>query len=176
MTPPLGLDDAASLPPELVDGGVIGGGIGEVVAAELAKIGINVDVKELTFNGWIAKYEGPKTTGFWVVTNMTGTGPDPDPDAVSMLSGKNAAATGGSNLAAYSSPAVDSLIAQADSIQNKAERLALYGQILKIVASDVPYVMLYTHSSDLALSPKFRWAGFNQYFYSSPWALNIRLN
>jgi len=38
------------------------------------------------------------------------------------------------------------------------------------------YVMLYTHSSDLALSPKFRWPGFNQYFYSSPWALNIRLS
>ena len=147
----------------------------EVVAAQLAKIGINLDIKELTFTGWIAKYDGPKTIGIWVVTNLTGTGPDPDSDAISMLSSKSAAATGGSDVAAYSSPAIDALISEADSVQNKAERLALYGQILKIVADDVPYVMLYTHSSDLALSPKFTWPGFNQYFYSSPWALSIRL-
>jgi peptide/nickel transport system substrate-binding protein len=146
----------------------------EVVAAQLAKIGIILDVKELTFNGWIAKWAGPKTIGFWVVTNLTGLGPDPNSDAVWMLAGKNAEATGGANLAAYSSPAVDKLITEADSIQNKAERLAMYGQILKIVASDVPYVILYTHASDLALSPNFKWPGFNQYFYTSPWALDIR--
>jgi peptide/nickel transport system substrate-binding protein len=146
----------------------------EVVAAQLAKIGINLDVKELTFNGWIAKYAGPKTIGFWVVTNLTGLGPDPNSDAAWMVAGKNAEATGGANLAAYSSPVVDKLITEADSTQNKAQRLARYGQILKIVANDVPYVIFYTHSSDLALSPKFRWPGFNQYFYSAPWALNIR--
>jgi peptide/nickel transport system substrate-binding protein len=146
----------------------------EVVAAQLAKIGINLDVKELTFNGWIAKWSGPKTVGLWVVTNLTGLGPDPNSDAVWMLAGKNAEATGGANLAAYSSPVVDKLIAEADSTQDRAERLMLYSQILKIAADDVPYVILYTHSSDLALSPKFTWPGFNQYFYSSPWALNIR--
>jgi peptide/nickel transport system substrate-binding protein len=147
----------------------------EVVAAQLAKIGIILNVKELTFNGWIAKWAGPKTIGFWVVTNLTGgNGPDPNGDATWMLAGKYAEATGGANLADYNSPEVDKLMSEADSVQNKAERLALYGQILKIVANDVPYVMLYTHSSDLALSPKFTWPGFNQYFYSSPWALSIR--
>jgi peptide/nickel transport system substrate-binding protein len=146
----------------------------EVVAAQLAKIGIILNVKELTFTGWIAKWSGPKTTGFWVVTNLTGLGPDPNSDAVWMLAGKNAEATGGANLAAYSSPVVSDLITEADSTQDKAQRLALYGQILKIAASDVPYVILYTHDSDLALSPKFRWPGFNQYFYTAPWALNIR--
>jgi peptide/nickel transport system substrate-binding protein len=147
----------------------------EVVAAQLAKIGIKLDIKELTFTGWIAKYSGPKKVGLWIVTNLDGAfGPDPDGDAIKMLASKNASATGGANLAAYSSPVIDTLIARADSTQDKAERLALYGQILKIVATDVPYVMLYTHSSDLALSPKFTWPGFNEYFYSSPWALNIR--
>jgi peptide/nickel transport system substrate-binding protein len=146
----------------------------EVVVAQLAKIGININVKELTFTGWDAKYAGPKTTGLWVVTGMTGLGPDPNSDAVGMLASRNAEALGGANLAAYSSPAVDTLIAQADSTQDKAQRLARYGQILKIVATDVPYVMFYTGSSDLALSPKFHWPGFNQYFYSSPWALQIR--
>jgi hypothetical protein len=35
----------------------------EVVAAQLAKIGIILSVKELTFDGWIAKWSGPKTMG-----------------------------------------------------------------------------------------------------------------
>jgi peptide/nickel transport system substrate-binding protein len=147
----------------------------EVVAAQLAKIGIKLNIKELSFDGWIAKWAGPKTTGFWVVTNLTGgNGPDPNGDATEMLAGKYAAAQGGDNLADYNSPAVNTLLTEADSIGNKAERLALYGQALKIVASDVPYVMLYTHASDLALSPKFKWPGFNEYFYTSPWALSIR--
>lgn len=146
----------------------------EVVAAQLAAIGVKLDIKELTFNGWIARWSGPKTTGLWVVTNLTGLGPDPDQDAAWMLAGKNATAQGGANLADYSSPTVDKLLAQADSTENKAERLALYGQVLTIVASAVPYVMLYTHSSDLVLSPKFSWPEFNEYFYSSPWALSIR--
>jgi peptide/nickel transport system substrate-binding protein len=146
----------------------------EVVAAQLAKIGIKLTVKELTFTGWIAKWSGPRTTGFWVVTNMTGTGPDPNSDARWMLTEGSGTDSGGADLAGYSSPAVTQLVNEADSTQDKATRLALYGQALKIVASDVPYVMLYTHSSDLALAARFSWPGFNEYFYTSPWALGIR--
>ena len=91
-----------------------------------------------------------------------------------MVGGSSAAAEGGDNLADYDSPAVNALITQADSTQNKSERLALYGQLLKAVGTDVPYVMLYTHSSDLVLSPKFSWPGFGEYFYTSPWGLSIR--
>jgi peptide/nickel transport system substrate-binding protein len=147
----------------------------EVVAAQLAKIGIKLDIKELSFDGWIAKWAGPKTTGFWVVTNMVGgEGPDPDGEAAWMIAGKYATAQGGADLADYNSPTVNTLLTRADSVQNKTQRLALYEQALKVVAGDVPYVMLYTHGSDLALSPKFKWPGFNEYFYSSPWALSIR--
>jgi peptide/nickel transport system substrate-binding protein len=146
----------------------------EVVAAQLAKIGINLTVKELTFNGWINLWSGPRTTGFWVVTNLTGLGPDPDSDANWMLSGNGPGPSGGMDIAAYGSPVVEQLLTEADATQDKAKRLALYGQVLKIVANDLPYVMLYTHGSDLALSPKFSWPGFNEYFYSSPWALTIK--
>ena len=146
----------------------------EVVAAQLAKIGLKLTIKELTFDGWIAKWSGPRTTGFWVVTNLTGTGPDPDSDARWMLTEGSGTDSGGADIAGYNSPVVNQLVDAADGTQDKAKRLALYGQALKIVASDVPYVMLYTHSSDLALSAKFRWPGFNQYFYTSPWALSLR--
>jgi peptide/nickel transport system substrate-binding protein len=146
----------------------------EVVAAQLAKIGINVTLKVMTLQVWVAKYEGPKTTGFWVITNAAGGYPDPAQDAQDMVDGVYATASGGNNLASYNSPQVNALLTKADSTQDKAQRFALYGQVLKIVANDVPYVMLYTHTDDLALSPKFTWPGYNSYSYTFPWALDIR--
>jgi peptide/nickel transport system substrate-binding protein len=148
----------------------------EVVAAQLAKIGINVQLKVMSLQAWVAKYEGPKTAAFWVITNAAGGFPDPARDAQNMVDGGYATASGGNNLAGYNSPQVNSLLTQADSIQNKAQRFALYGQVLKIVANDVPYVMLYTHTDDLALSSKFTWPGYYYGTYSYPWAFNIRLS
>jgi peptide/nickel transport system substrate-binding protein len=148
----------------------------EVVAAQLAKIGINVKLKVMSLQPWVAKYDGPKTAGFWVITNATAGFPDPARDAQNMVDGIYATASGGNNLAGYNSPEVNSLLTKADSSQNKAQRFALYGQMLKIVANDVPYVMLYTHTDDLALSSKFTWPGYYYGTYSYPWAFDIRLN
>ncbi len=146
----------------------------EVVAAQLAKIGINVQLKTMTLAAWVAKYDGPKTAGFWVITNAAGGFPDPARDAANMVDGVYASASGGNNLAGYNSPQVNALLAQADSISDKAKRFALYGQVLKIVGNDVPYVMLYTHTDDLALSSKFTWPGYYYESYTSPWLFDIR--
>lgn len=146
----------------------------EVVAAQLAKIGINVQLKVMSLQAWVAKYDGLKTAGFWVITNAAGGFPDPARDAQNMIDGSYATASGGDNLAGYNSPQVNSLLAQADSIQDRAQRLALYGQVLKIVGNDVPYVMLYTHTDDLALSSKFTWPGYYYESYTSPWLFDIR--
>jgi peptide/nickel transport system substrate-binding protein len=146
----------------------------EVVAAQLAKIGINVQLKVMSLAAWVAKYEGPKTTGFWVITNASAGFPDPARDVQDMVDGSYATASGGDNLASYNSPEVNSLLAEADSAQNKAQRFALYGQVLKIVGNDVPYVMLYTHTDDLALSSKFSWPGYYYESYSYPWLFDIK--
>jgi len=146
----------------------------EVVAAQLAKIGINVQLKTMSLAAWVAKYDGPKTAAFWVITNAAGGFPDPARDAQNMVDGSYATASGGNNLAGYNSPQVNSLLAKADSIQDKAQRFALYGQVLKIVANDVPYVMLYIHTDDLALSSTFTWPNYYYGSYSSPWLFDIR--
>lgn len=146
----------------------------EVVAGQLAKIGIKVQLKVMSLQAWVAKYDGPKTAAFWVITNAAGGFPDPARDVGRMVDGSYASASGGNNLAGYNSPQVNSLLAKADSISDKAQRFALYGQALKIVGSDVPYVMLYTHTDDLALSSKFIWPNYYYDSYSSPWIFDIK--
>lgn len=128
----------------------------------------------MSLAAWVARYEGRKNTGFWVIINAAGGNPDPAQDAQDMVAGNYATAAGGNNLASYNSPEVNALLTQAGSIQNKAQRFALYGQVLKIVSNDVPYVMLYTHTDDLALSPKFTWPAYNYWGYTYPWISGIR--
>jgi peptide/nickel transport system substrate-binding protein len=91
-----------------------------------------------------------------------------------MVDGSYASASGGNNLAGYNSPEVNSLLAKADSISDKTQRFALYGQVLKIVGNDVPYVMLYIHTDDLALSSKFTWPNYYYESYTSPWLFDIK--
>jgi peptide/nickel transport system substrate-binding protein len=147
----------------------------EVVAAELAKIGIKLKINVLSLAGWVAEYYGPRTFGFMVTSAIT-DGLDPNTEGRSALTTSGAQA-GGYNLANYSQPSVDALFKQAGSAQNKAKRLALYGKALKIISRDVPYAGFFTTDVELALQPKYVWSGgggFNEYFYTGPWALDIR--
>jgi peptide/nickel transport system substrate-binding protein len=147
----------------------------EVVAAQLAKIGVDLKVNTLSLGAWLAEVYGPKTYGFLVCAECTGWGPDPNADAFHLLASKSAR-TGGWNPAGYTNPAVDALISEAVKVQNKTKRLALYAKLMKIVATDVVYVPAFLGSVHLVLSPKFKWTGgggFNQRVFGTPWALDI---
>jgi peptide/nickel transport system substrate-binding protein len=147
----------------------------EVVAGQLAKIGINLKVNTLSLGAWLDEVYGPKTYGILVCAECSGWGPDPNADAYHLLSGKSARA-GGWNPAGYTNPTVDDLITQAVQVQNRTKRLALYAKIMKIVATDVVYIPTYQGSVHLVLSPKFKWTGgggFSQHVFGTPWALDI---
>jgi len=47
-----------------------------VAAAQLAKVGINVQLKAVSLAAWVATYDGPKTAGFWVIASMPYTRTD----------------------------------------------------------------------------------------------------
>ena len=58
--------------------------------------------------------------------------------------------------------------------QDPAQRLAIYGQMLKTLATDLPYVPLYIQDYNVALSGNFRWPSYNVYTQWGAWELNIR--
>jgi hypothetical protein len=47
-------------------------------------------------------------------------------------------------------------------------------QLAKTGGNDVPYVMLYTHTDDLAVSSKFTWPNYCHESYTSPWLFDIK--
>jgi ABC-type transport system substrate-binding protein len=57
--------------------------------------------------------------------------------------------------------------------EDPAKRLAAYGDLLKIVGEEVPYVALYLEEINLALSSEFAWPQFHAYAVYEPWALQV---
>jgi peptide/nickel transport system substrate-binding protein len=145
----------------------------QVIAANLKEIGINLEVKNIPIGQYVDQFYGPRneipifhfTSGCAV--------PDPSWYAGRRLSSESAREDG-SNPADYTKPEVDELIEAGASTDDPAERLAAYGELLRIVGEDLPYVALYLNQFHLALSSEFAWPGFNEFDLRSPWALNIQ--
>ncbi len=81
---------------------------------------------------------------------------------------------GGLNIANYDPPSVDSLLAAGVATAFPAGGLDIYGQIIKDVAADVPYVPLYQSNAYLALSGKFTLPALGNDSFETPWALNVK--
>jgi peptide/nickel transport system substrate-binding protein len=148
--------------------------VDEAIAADLAKIGINLKLKVISFNQYIAKAVGPKSAIADWYTTFNVTNPDPDSFPSQILGSKNIP-NGGYNTANYDPPAVDTLLQAGVAAQDPAQRLSIYGQLLKQVGTDLPYVSLYDEDYNVALSSKFTWPGYNVYAQDGAWPLNIKL-
>jgi peptide/nickel transport system substrate-binding protein len=147
--------------------------IDQALAGELAKIGITAKVVNVSFAKWDNEITGPKakkpasTGGFFFF-------PDPS-DANVMLGSQFNEAGQCCNVANYTSPTMDALLLAGTSTTSAAKRFAVYKKILKQVATDLPYVTLFTPAYPMALSDKFTWPGFDVFSVFSPsWPLQIR--
>jgi ABC-type transport system substrate-binding protein len=77
------------------------------------------------------------------------------------------------NVAHYAPPVISTLLARGLSVSNPARRLAIYGQVLRQVGADEPYVVLYGGLSFTALSSKFTLPRFYEYPSFFSWALRL---
>jgi peptide/nickel transport system substrate-binding protein len=147
--------------------------VNEAIAGDLAKIGINLKLKTIGFTQYLAFASGPKSAigGLYVTFNVQ----NPDPNSFpSELLGSANVATGGYNWADYDPPASDTLLKAAEATQDDTKRLAIYGQLLQMLATDLPYVPLYIQNYNVALSSKFEWPDYNVYTQWGAWELNIK--
>lgn len=146
--------------------------INEAIAGDLAKIGINLKLKLISFNQYISDLTGPRTLGGTYLT-FNVISPDPSSFPAAMLGTKNLAA-GGWNYANYTPPAMDTLLSESTTTLVPAGRLAVYGRMLKMLATDEPYVPLFIQDYNVALSSKYTWPGYNVFEGFGAWVLNIK--
>jgi peptide/nickel transport system substrate-binding protein len=144
----------------------------QVIADNLAKIGIKLKLSSIDIGEWANEYYAfPKPDDFYTYLTCV---PDPLGTILYGLVSKQAKA-GGLNLSQYTNPKLDALVGAAESQYSETKRFALYGQILKILADDLPVIPLYNGSASYWVSSKFTWRGYlpSLYRFVGPWALNI---
>jgi peptide/nickel transport system substrate-binding protein len=69
---------------------------------------------------------------------------------------------------------VDHLLAAGVTTLNPAKRFAIYSEVLKNFADNVPFVPLFTSNYFVALSSKFTLTGLNFFALNGPFALNVK--
>jgi peptide/nickel transport system substrate-binding protein len=146
--------------------------VNEAIAGDLAKIGINLKLKTIGFTQYLAFASGPKSAigGLYATFNVQN--PDPNAFPSEMLGGANIPS--GYNWADYDPPTSDALIKQAEAAQGSSQRLAIYGQLLKMLGTDLPYVPLYIQDYNVALASNLTWPGYNVYTQWGDWELSIK--
>lgn len=147
--------------------------VNEAIAGDLAKIGINLKLKVIGFTQYLAFASGPKSAigGLYATFNVT----NPDPNSFpSAILGSVNVRPGGYDWANYDPPAIDTLIKESVATQGTDQRFAIYGQMLKTLATDLPYIPLYIQDYNVALSSKYTWPDYNVYTQFGSWELNIK--
>jgi ABC-type transport system substrate-binding protein len=144
----------------------------QVIAAELAQIGIHLQLKEMEVTAWQSVENGPaakRSTAF-----STGGCFQPDPSTYSDFLGSKNTQAGNWNFSDYAPSSVDQLLAQGAASSNPAQRFAAYSKLFNQLQQDVPYVGLFVLDTTAALSSKFTWKDFNPWYWDGAYLLGIK--
>jgi peptide/nickel transport system substrate-binding protein len=145
----------------------------QALAGQLQPIGITIKVNNVSIGLWYDEltHKDKRQAGLVPYTD-----PSPDPSNLfgSALDSKNTV-TGQFNIANYAVPAVDALLDAGQQTGDRTKRLAIYQKLLTKVATDEPYVPIWSGLQSYPISSKLSLQGFNQYFFGfrSDWPLYV---
>jgi peptide/nickel transport system substrate-binding protein len=117
----------------------------QVIAANLADIGVNVSIRQLDVSTWLAdQTDGNFDAFLWSwIGNL-------DPSDFYYNQHHSGA---GYNAQSYSNPEVDALLDEAGTETDRDARKALYDQAAKLIVDDASYIYLYNPEVVAAWSP-----------------------
>ena len=132
------------------------------LSENLKQIGIDLEVKEITAEQWLADIYAHEDLGL----QMLSTGPDnPDPaDYPNVYFASKNAVKNGLNMANYRNPRVDELLQKQESTTDKAVRTAAIGEILKIASDDLAYLPVWWEDVAMAISDRLAYRDFNAFW------------
>jgi len=137
----------------------------------LGKIGIELEVKQVTANKWLADIYGH--TQPIIPVRLGPTTPDPTNYMMLVYPSENAVKNN-FNVANYKNPEVDRLLRRQARATDKDERAGLIGEVLRISGEDLPYLPLWWQATPLALNRKFVYDGFQELYYLHDWLADLK--
>lgn len=146
----------------------------QILAADLAKIGIKAIVHEVTH-----AEEGRWLTGkgIFALTDSSSNYPDPESIIVERLApGEIYPQGGGINFANYRTNQFDRLLSEAAETLDAPKRLQITGDLIRTIRNEAPNWPLYSPGNFASLSDKYVMPGFTFWTtYYTPWALRVKL-
>ncbi|MEM9863609.1 MAG: ABC transporter substrate-binding protein [Myxococcota bacterium] len=127
----------------IITEGDVGRIYGELVQADLARIGVEVRIRQVAFSTYLSE------TGTRGRAELFMVGWDMDfPDAANffepLFHSDAIADTGSQNRAFYSNPALDAILDQARGVVDRSERRDLYRQASRILIDDAPWGFVFS--------------------------------
>jgi len=113
--------------------------IAAVFQQQLRQVGIELTIRSLEFGTFFSDI----TNGAFQLYSLRWIGANQDPDIFEYVFDSASFPPRRANRGFYSNPQVDSLIAQGRSTLDQRQRAAVYAQIQRIVAQELPYVSLW---------------------------------
>lgn len=121
-----------------------------VIQQDLRGVGIDLDVRTYEF---ATLYADVLAGNFQLYTLQWTAGALADPDILRRVFHSTQAPPAGFNRGRYSNPQVDALLDEASETEDQPRRLALYAEVQRIVAREVPYVSLW-YKTNVAVAQK----------------------
>lgn len=147
----------------------------EILASDLAKIGIDAKVHEIQTS------ESTDLYGSKVKLLVGGLGAlYPDPEAflsVLLPESEIEPPGGGGNRAQWRNAAANKLLTEENKTLNPTTRLRLIGKLLTMANSEAPYRVLYSAGSPASLSNKYVFPQASEFTeWYTPWAMDVKLD
>jgi peptide/nickel transport system substrate-binding protein len=121
-----------------------------VIQQNLQQIGVDLEVRTYEF---ATLYADVIAGNFQLFTLQWTGGALADPDILRRVFHSSQAPPLGFNRGRYSNPQVDALLDQAGAMADEPRRLALYAEVQRIVAREVPYISLW-HKRNVAVAQR----------------------
>jgi peptide/nickel transport system substrate-binding protein len=146
--------------------------VDEVIVYDLKQIGINLVPKTLSVGDFFTVTAEAKQNLPAVYINCNTAAVDDPTSFPSFILGQNNI-NAGYNFANYAPSSVDTLITQGIQSPVAGERFAIYSKMLRILATDVPYVPLYVQDYNVGLAPQYTWPTFSPQWLLEAFELGI---
>jgi len=148
--------------------------VSQAIAAELARIGIHLKLKVMTFDQQTANLTSGNRQGILGCFTYSGSVSRDPGEAFSFQMGKSNISAGNWNVFNWAPTPVDNLINQGLATTNNADRLKIYGQLDTAYAQAAPFIPLFNEQATVALASGYTWPEFNGYYYDlGPWLLGV---
>lgn len=142
--------------------------IAQILAESLAKIGVRLDLAQVSESQWFAPIANNRADDPANVININNYPPESRDPAVNLnaLLWSENAVPGRANTSNFTSDRVDELLAEQAATTNARKRAAALAEIVRIAADDVPYIPIVWPEIGAATGPGI------DYEHPHPFALN----